>query len=47
MRSTAAAATCPSTVSWLASDLSTYDIMNCSNLVFVDNAHEVIEGMLK
>ena len=31
----------------LASDLSTYDIMNCSNLVLVDNAHEVIEGMLK
>ena len=31
----------------VASDLSTYDIMNCSNLVFVDNAHEVIEGMLK
>jgi large subunit ribosomal protein L4 len=31
----------------VASDLSTYDIMNCSNLVLVDNAHEVIEGMLK
>ena len=31
----------------LASDLSTYDIMNCTNLVFVDNAHEVLEGMLK
>ena len=31
----------------VASDLSTYDIMNCSNLVFVDNAHEVVEGMLK
>ena len=30
-----------------ASDLSTYDIMNCTNLVFVDNAHEVLEGMLK
>jgi len=27
--------------------LSTYDIMNCSNLVFVDNAHEIVEGMLK
>jgi large subunit ribosomal protein L4 len=31
----------------LAADLSTYDIMNCTNLVFVDNAHEVLEGMLK
>ena len=31
----------------VASDLSTYDIMNWSNLVLVDNAHEVIEGMLK
>ena len=31
----------------VASDLSTYDIMNCTNLVFVDNAHEVIEGLLK
>lgn len=31
----------------LASDLSTYDIMNCTNIVFVDNAHEVLEGMLK
>ena len=31
----------------VASDLSTYDIMNCTNLVFVNNAHEVVEGMLK
>ena len=31
----------------VAADLSTYDIMNCTNLVFVDNAHEVIEGLLK
>ena len=31
----------------LASDLSTYDIMNCTNLVFVNNAHEVVEGLLK
>ena len=31
----------------LASDLSTYDIMNCTNLLFVDNAHEVLEGLLK
>ena len=31
----------------VASDLSTYDIMNCTNLLFVDNAHEVIEGLLK
>ena len=31
----------------LASDLSTYDIMNCTNLLFVNNAHEVIEGLLK
>jgi large subunit ribosomal protein L4 len=29
-----------------AGDLSTYDIMNCQNLVFVDNAHEVITGIL-
>ena len=29
-----------------AGDLSTYDIMNCQNLVFVDNAHEVIAGIL-
>ena len=27
-------------------DLSTYDIMNCRHIVFVDNAHEVITGML-
>lgn len=31
----------------LASDLSTYDIMNCKTLVLVDNAHEVLEGLLK
>ena len=31
----------------LASDLSTYDIMNCTNLLFVNNAHEVLEGLLK
>jgi large subunit ribosomal protein L4 len=31
----------------LASDLSTYDIMNCNTLIFVDDAHKVIEGMLK
>jgi large subunit ribosomal protein L4 len=31
----------------LAADLSTYDIMNCTNLLFVNNAHEVIEGLLK
>jgi large subunit ribosomal protein L4 len=31
----------------VASDLSTYDIMNCNTLLFVDNAHEVLEGMLK
>jgi large subunit ribosomal protein L4 len=31
----------------VATDLSTYDIMNCNTLLFVDNAHEVIEGMLK
>ena len=29
-----------------AGDLSTYDIMNCQNLVFVDNAHEVITGII-
>lgn len=29
-----------------AGDLSTYDIMNCRHIVFVDNAHEVITGML-
>ena len=27
-------------------DLSTYDIMNCQNIVFVDNAHEVMTGIL-
>ena len=31
----------------VASDLSTYDIMNCKTLVLVDNAHEVLEGLLK
>ncbi len=31
----------------LATDLSTYDIMNCNTLIFVDDAHKVIEGMLK
>ena len=31
----------------VASDLSTYDIMNCKTLIFVDDAHKVIEGMLK
>ena len=31
----------------LASDLSTYDILNCTNLLFVNNAHEVLEGLLK
>ena len=31
----------------VASDLSTYDIMNCNTLIFVDDAHKVIEGMLK
>ena len=29
-----------------AGDLSTYDIMNCRQLVFVGNAHEVITGIL-
>jgi large subunit ribosomal protein L4 len=29
-----------------AGDLSTYDIMNCRQIVFVDNAHEVITGLL-
>jgi large subunit ribosomal protein L4 len=31
----------------LATDLSTYDIMNCNTLILVDDAHKVIEGMLK
>ena len=30
----------------VASDLSTYDIMNCRHIVFVDNAHEIITGLL-
>lgn len=29
-----------------AGDLSTYDIMNCRQIVFVDDAHEVITGLL-
>ena len=29
-----------------AGDLSTYDITNCRHIVFVDNAHEVITGLL-
>ena len=29
-----------------AGDLSTYDIMNCRHIVFVDNAHEEITGLL-
>lgn len=31
----------------VASDLNTYDILNCKNIVFVGNAHEVVQGMLK
>lgn len=31
----------------LATDLSTYDIMNCNTLILLDDAHKVIEGMLK
>ena len=31
----------------VASDLSTYDIMNCNTLIFVADAHKVVEGMLK
>lgn len=31
----------------IASDLSTYDIMNCKAIVFVDNAHEVLQDLLK
>lgn len=31
----------------VATDLSTYDIMNCKTIVFVDNAHEVVQGLLK
>jgi len=31
----------------VASDLSTYDIMNCKAIVFVDNAHEVLQDLLK
>jgi large subunit ribosomal protein L4 len=31
----------------VAYDLSTYDIMNCKNLIFVDNAHEILQDLLK
>lgn len=31
----------------VAADLNTYDIMNCKNLIFVDNAHEIVQDMLK
>jgi len=31
----------------IASLVSTYDIMNCQNLVFVGNAHEVVTELLK
>ncbi len=31
----------------VASDISTYDILNCNTLIFVDGAHKVIEGLLK
>jgi large subunit ribosomal protein L4 len=31
----------------LASDLSTYDIMNCKSILFMDDAHKVVEGLLK
>jgi hypothetical protein len=27
--------------------VSTYDIMNCNTLIFVADAHKVVEGMLK
>ena len=30
-----------------ATDLNTYDIMNCTNIVFVGNAHEVVQDLLK
>lgn len=30
-----------------ANDLNTYDIMNCTNVVFVGNAHEVVQDLLK
>lgn len=30
-----------------AGDLSTYDIMKCKNLIFVDNAHEIVQDQLK
>ena len=31
----------------VAGDLSTYDIMNCKKLIFVDNAHEIVQDLLK
>ena len=31
----------------VATDVSTYDIMNCNTLIFVADAHKVVEGMLK
>ncbi|MDG2209490.1 MAG: 50S ribosomal protein L4 [Flavobacteriales bacterium] len=31
----------------VASDLSTYDILDCNTLILVDDAHKVIEGLLK
>jgi large subunit ribosomal protein L4 len=31
----------------VATDISTYDILNCNTLIFVDGAHKVIEGLLK
>ena len=31
----------------LAADLSTYDIMNCKSILFMDDAHKVVEGLLK
>ncbi|MCH2197670.1 MAG: 50S ribosomal protein L4 [Flavobacteriales bacterium] len=30
-----------------ASDLNTYDIMNCKNVIFVGNAHELVQDQLK
>ena len=31
----------------VAGDLNTYDILNCKNLIFVGNAHEIVQDMLK
>jgi large subunit ribosomal protein L4 len=31
----------------LAANLSTYDIMNCKSILFLDDAHKVVEGLLK